>query len=37
LAAERNVARAQIHWRFTCADARAQMHDLSPSPKFKLD
>ncbi len=37
LAAERNAARAQIHWRFTCADARAQMHDLYPSPKCKLD
>ncbi|MGZ3611137.1 MAG: IS630 family transposase [Ktedonobacteraceae bacterium] len=37
LAAERNTARAQIHWRFTCADARAQMHDLDPSPKIKLD
>jgi hypothetical protein len=37
LAAERNTRRAQIHWRFTCADARAQMQDLYPSPKFKLD
>jgi len=37
LAVERNATRAQIHWRFTCADARAQMHDLYPSPKFKLD
>ncbi len=37
LAAERNARQAQIHWRFTCADARAQMHDLYPSPKIKLD
>ncbi len=37
LAAERNAAHARIHWRFTCADARAQMHDLYPSPKIKLD
>jgi hypothetical protein len=37
LTQERNTARTQIHWRFTCADARAQMHDLYPSPKFKLD
>jgi hypothetical protein len=37
LASERNEQRRQIHWRFTCADARAQMHELYPSPKFKLD
>jgi len=37
LASERNAQRCRIHWRFTCADARAQMHDLYPSPKFKLD
>jgi hypothetical protein len=37
LASERNEQRRQIHWRFTCADARAQMHDVYPSPKFKLD
>lgn len=37
LAAERNTARAQIHWRFSCDDARTKMHDLYPSPKFKLD
>ena len=37
LASERNAQRCQIHWRFTCADARAQMHDLYPSPKIKLD
>jgi hypothetical protein len=37
LATERNTHRCQIHWRFTCADARAQMHDLYPSPKIKLD
>jgi hypothetical protein len=37
LASERNEQRRQIHWRFTCADARAHMHDLYPSPKFKLD
>jgi hypothetical protein len=36
-ASERNEQRCRIHWRFTCADARAQMHDLYPSPKFKLD
>jgi hypothetical protein len=35
LATERNIQRCRIHWRFTCADA--QMHDLYPSPKFKLD
>lgn len=34
---ERNGRCAQIHWRFTCADARAQMHDLYPSPKIKMD
>jgi len=34
---ERNEAQTQIHWRFTCADARAQMHDLYPVPKIKLD
>ncbi len=37
LACERNAHRCRIHWRFTCADARAQMHELYPSPKFKLD
>lgn len=37
LASERNAHRCRIQWRFTCADARAQMHDLYPSPKFKLD
>jgi DDE superfamily endonuclease len=37
LASERNELRRQIHWRFTCADARAQMHELYPSPKFKVD
>lgn len=37
LANERNEQRRRIHWRFTRADARAQMHDLYPSPKFKLD
>jgi hypothetical protein len=37
LATERNAQQARIHWRFTCADARAQMHDLYPSPKIKLD
>jgi DDE superfamily endonuclease len=37
LASERNAHRCRIHWRFTCADARAQMQDLYPSPKFKLD
>jgi hypothetical protein len=37
LAIERNAHRCQIKWRFTCADARAQMQDLYPSPKFKLD
>ncbi len=37
LTAVRNERCAQIHWRFTCADARAQMHDLYPSPKCKLD
>lgn len=37
LTQERNAAGAQIHWRFTCADARAQMHDLYPRPKIKLD
>jgi hypothetical protein len=36
-ASECNEQLRQIHWRFTCADARAQMHDLYPSPKFKLD
>jgi len=34
---ERNAAQMQIHWHFTCADARAQMHDLYPVPKIKLD
>jgi transposase len=34
---ERNAAQMCIHWRFTCADARAQMHDLYPSPKIKMD
>ena len=33
LAQERHARRCQIHWRFTCKDARAHMHDLSPSPK----
>jgi hypothetical protein len=37
LASKCNEQRSQIHWRFTCADARAQMHHLYPSPKFKLD
>jgi hypothetical protein len=37
LASERNAYRCQIHWRFTCEDARAQMHDLYPSPKIQLD
>ncbi len=37
LASERNAHRCHIQWRFTCADARAQMHDLYPSPKLKLD
>ena len=37
LATERNAQQARIHWRFTCADARAQMQDLYPSPKIKLD
>lgn len=37
LAAERNTQGCRIHWRFPCADARAQMHDLYPSPKLKLD
>lgn len=37
LTSERNALQAQIRWRFTCADARAQMKDLYPSPKFKLD
>jgi hypothetical protein len=37
LASERNAQRCQIHWRLTCADARAQMHDVSPSPKIKRD
>ena len=36
-ASERNEQRCRIHWRFSCADARAQIHDLYPSPKFKLD
>ena len=35
LATERNAGHCRIHWRFTCADARAQMHDLYPSPKIK--
>ncbi len=35
LATERNTQQCRIHWRFTCADARAQMHELYPS--FKLD
>lgn len=37
LATERNAQQARIHWHFTCADARAQMHELYPSPKLKLD
>lgn len=37
LTSSRNARRAQMHWRFTCADARAQMHDLYPSPKIKMD
>jgi len=37
LATERNRHHCRIHWRFTCADARAQMHALYPSPKIKLD
>jgi len=37
LATERNTQHCCIHWHFTCADARAQMHELYPSPKFKLD
>lgn len=37
LARERNAQGSQIHWRFSCADARAQMHDLYPLPKIKLD
>ena len=37
LATERNEQQCRIHWRFTCADARAQMHELYPSPKIKLD
>ena len=37
LATERNRHHCRIHWRFTCVDARAQMHDLYPSPKIKLD
>jgi len=31
-ASERNEQRCRIHWCFSCADARAQMHDLYPSP-----
>jgi hypothetical protein len=34
---ERNVAQTQIHWRFTCADARAHMHHLYPVPKSQMD
>jgi DDE superfamily endonuclease len=37
LATERNTHGCRIHWHFTCADARAQMPDLYPSPKIKLD
>jgi hypothetical protein len=37
LASERNAHRCRIHWGFTCAEARSQMHHLYPSPKFKLD
>jgi DDE superfamily endonuclease len=37
LATHRNAQHCRIQWRFTCADARAQMHDRYPSPKFKLD
>lgn len=37
LTASRNARHAQIHWRFTCADARAQMHDRYPSPKIGMD
>jgi len=37
LAAERNAQGCRMHWRFTCAEARAQMHDLYPAPKLKLD
>ena len=37
LATERNAHQSRIQWRFTCADARAQMQDLYPFPKTKLD
>jgi len=37
LASEHNAHRCRIHWLFTCADARSQMQDLYPSPKFELD
>src|SRR5258707_3092696 len=37
LASERNEQCCQIHWRFTCADARPHMHDLYTSPTIKLD
>ena len=36
LASERNAQRCQIHWRFTCADARAQMHALYPKPTSRM-
>jgi hypothetical protein len=31
LEAERNAARATVHWRFTSQDARSRMHRLYPS------
>jgi hypothetical protein len=37
LATERNAHLSRIQWRFTCADARDQMQDLSPAPKIKLN
>jgi len=37
VATEHNTQHCRIHLRLTYADARAQMHDLYPSLKFKLD
>lgn len=37
LATERNTHGCRIHWRCTCSDAQAQMHDFRLKPKIRLE
>jgi hypothetical protein len=37
LATERNTHGCRIHWRCTCSDAQAQMHDFRLKPKSDLN